>query len=134
MPKPINHKQRLWVAAMVKHGSPTRAAEECGLSVSQSKHLASKPEFAHVQEALEEALDQVSIAAGWTRERLVSKFASLADLALVPTGEDGRLDLRAACAAYEQIGKLLGLYVAKHEHSGKLTVADIMGSVDLEAD
>lgn len=136
-PKQLTPKQRLWIAAMVEHGGHlAKAAKASGLSEETSKQLHTSPRFAHVQQALREALDAVEEAAKeravWTRERLIAKFEEIGESALtgVMSDETGliKVNLRAACTAFAEIGKLSGFYTTKMEHKGKLTIADLMAS------
>ena len=55
-----------------------------------------------------------------------------ARLALIPTGEHGRIDLNAYTKAVELKGKLKGLYTSKVEHTGSMKQIIVASQADKE--
>lgn len=140
-PKKLSERQRLWVAAMVEHGGDhKKAALAAKISEGQSRNYNSQEQFAHVRAALKAALDAVEEAAigkaVWTRERLIAKFEEIGEAALsgVMSDETGliKVNLRAACTAFAEIGKLNGFYVVKTEVKGKMSWSDLVAEVASE--
>ena len=131
-PKPdeLTYRQQVWVNAMARTGCLKRSAELADLGYSHSRQLNTCPEYAHVQKALAVAMEVVCEAAikesAWDKVRLVKDLAEIGDAAIAAG------NYRSAVQSRAEIGKLLGLYVQKHEHSGKLTLSELIASVNLE--
>jgi hypothetical protein len=84
---------------------------------------------------LEEMNAPIIEETGWNKKKLIEKFAEIGEKCMkavpvkdnngMPTGEY-KFDSAGANKAYEQIGKLEGLYIDKTEHSGTIELPQII--------
>jgi len=90
-----------------------------------SRLMADSKVYARVQEIKDASLQHVKYGI----EEHYKELEELRQLALVPRGDNGRIELQAATKATELKGKLKGLYVDKLEAnvSGNITVNILAG-------
>lgn len=127
----LSHKHQLFVSAVIKYpGDLHKAARASGYTDSHARQLVSGARYPKVKEAIDEALslvcDALQAKGVATREEIVEDLRRYGDKA------EGVGDFSNAIRSRVEIGKISGHYVQRLEHSGKLTVADIMASVDLD--
>lgn len=114
----MTEKQRLFAEDYVKHGVARRAALAAGYSDKRAEQqgysLLNDARFRHVQDYIAEL-------------RLAAKYEAVADLAELQTfwtrmvrGEVDDADMKDRLKSSELLGKSLGGFVEKREHSGKI--------------
>lgn len=125
----LNTKQELLLAALLEGRSRAEAAKKAGLTPTYVRQMLMEsntdPAAVKLRTALGTALEALREQSTWTAQRLIEEH------------EDQYHTLKEdypeiACRHLIELGKIVGVYVTKHEHHGKLSVADIIGSVSDE--
>lgn len=129
--KPLNAKQKLFVEEYVKTASQAKAAEASGYSRKHCWKLLNTPQFANVQAAVEAGLAKRAEKAELDADYVLDELRSLYDECR------GEKNHKTAAKCLELMGKHLAMWINRSEHSGKMTVADLMLSIaeeDLDED
>lgn len=114
------------------------AAKEAGLSESYAQSLHAGTEKKYFKEELdrrrEDQTERILVEEpDRSKKALLKRWDEFRDACKTRKGENGDdPDLTNWARSLIEEGKLMGHYVQKHEHSGKLTVADIIGSITEE--
>lgn len=143
----LNPKQEAALAAVLAGKTYKEAAEDAGFTEGHVKQLfrpgSRWPEvYEEYQRRLQEQSETLSEEADRSKDALISELEEVAEYC-----REGRpiLSKEREIIGHErdhanwirtivERGKLLGYYVDKKEINGKLTVADIISSIDLEED
>lgn len=127
----LNPKQQAFAREYLVDRNATQAAIRAGYSRksahSQGHDLLKHPE---IQEAIQDGTQKV-----FERAEL-SAAGVLADIARIAQKAESVGELNAALKGHELLGKHLKLFTEKVEHSGKLTLAELVEAAakPLEAD
>lgn len=117
----LTPKQQAFADYYIELGNATEAAIKAGYSEKTAKQIAtenlSKPYLASYIKDKREKLSQKT---EWTIERLINEFATNHSMA------QQNDDIRASNDSMKEIGKLLGYYKDKVEHSGQIEMPGII--------
>ena len=131
----LNDQQRLFIDALLEYASASgtiaKAAEKAGYTYPYGRLLVTK---SYIMEALEERRKLLSRVTLYSQAELLEDLLRLKERCMTdvpvydhkgkPTGEY-RLDSSGANSALDKLGKMMGAYTDKVEHSGE--VNGIMG-------
>jgi phage terminase small subunit len=117
----LTPKQQAFADYYIQSGNATEAAIKAGYSEKTAKQIAtenlSKPYLASY---IKEKREKLSQKTEWTIERLINEFA------MNHTRATEKEDTRASNDSMKEIGKLLGYYKDKVEHSGEIKMPTII--------
>lgn len=133
----LNDQQKVFVNAVMDYAtSPATvriAAEKAGYEYDYARHLVTKD---HIQDALNELREQLEKSIFYSRAHLMRDLLSVKERSLqqvqvkdsqgAPTGEY-KFDSSGANSALDKLGKMMGAYTNKVEHSG-----DVKGIVGIQ--
>lgn len=135
------------LAAVLAGKTYREAAEASGLSESWIKHVMKEDSrspkvYEEYRRRLMEQTERLTEAADRSKEALIEELEEIAGECRDGkpiVNKDGEIvghekDFTNWIKTVVERAKLLGYYVEKKELSGKLTVADIIGSIDLDSE
>lgn len=141
--KAFGPKEEAWIEAILDGATIEDACSVSGVAVPTGRKWHSGALRSEIYEEVQRRRAQMAERSAALREEGLEKRAQeqftsfeavVADLKRVGQAAEEKGNLKVWLQTIVERGKLGGLYVQKMEHTGKLTVADIIGSVDLDAE
>lgn len=119
--KPLNPKQRCFVQEYLVDLNATQAAIRAGYSGKTAEWIG--PQLlgkTHVAEAIRAEMDQRARRTGITADKVLANIERIAEAA------EAEKDFSAALKGNELLGKHLKLFTDKIEHSGNITLEQLI--------